>query len=184
MTRNGIIDAYFEWLYNIVCENRYSDKISYRKLLMYLHDTEFRYLILKDGNRAEEGVYLRYRFGYDHNCVEEADLYLDGPCSVLEMMIALALHCEEHIMDDPRKGNRTGQWFWKMIVNLGLGSMTDYRFDKQYVSDVINRFLDREYEQDGRGGLFTVKNCDRDLRNVEIFHQMCWYLDTIEYFEP
>lgn len=184
MTQHGIINDYFEWLHDIVCRDRYSDKISYRKLLMYLHDTEFRYLILRDENWAEEGAYLRYRFGYDQNCVEEAERYLDGPCSVLEMMIALALHCEEHIMDNSRFGNRTGQWFWKMVVNLGLGSMTDNRFDKQYVADTVTRFLDREYDPDGRGGLFTVKNCDRDLRTVEIFYQMCWYLNTIEDFEP
>lgn len=184
MTQHGIIDEYFEWLYDRVCGNRYSRNLSYRKLLMYLHDTEFRYLILRDGNWAEEGKYLRYRFGYDRDCIEESELYLTGPCSVLEMMVALALHCEEHIMDDTRYGNRTGQWFWGMITNLGLGSMRDDNFDRQYVSDVIERFLDREYDQDGRGGLFTIKNCDRDLRHVEIFHQMCWYLDTIEYFEP
>lgn len=48
--------------------------------------------------------------------------YLDNrPCSVLEMIIALAIRLEEHIMDDPDIGNRTGQWFWDMIVSLGLG---------------------------------------------------------------
>ena len=106
--------------------------------------------------------------------------FLDNqPCSVLEMMIALAIRCEEHIMDDPDVGNRTGQWFWNMIMNLGLGSMTDDQFDKRYAEQVIERFLNREYEQDGEGGLFTVKHCKHDLRTVEIWYQMCWYLDEI-----
>lgn len=179
MTRREIVDEYFEWLYNLVCENRYSKQISYRKLLMYLHDTEFRYLISKDENRAEDGMDLRYRFAYEHADIEDAELYLSGPCSVLEMMIALALRCEENIMDDPRVGNRTGQWFWGMIVNLGLGSMTDTRFKKQFVEDTVERFLEREYEPDGRGGLFTIRDCIRDLRTVEIWHQLCWYLDSI-----
>ena len=39
--------------------------------------------------------------------------------------------------------------------------------------------MNRTYSPDGDGGLFTVRNCDRDLRNVEIWIQMCWYLDTI-----
>lgn len=82
-------------------------------------------------------------------------------------------------MDDPDVGDRTGQWFWGMIKNLGLGSMTDARFDEEYVESVIERFLNREYEPDGRGGLFRIRNCTEDLRNVEIWYQMCWYLDTI-----
>ena len=97
------------------------------------------------------------------------------------MMVALAIRCEENIMDDPSYGNRTGQWFWGMIVNLGLGFMTDSRFDEKFVDDVIFRFLNREYEPDGKGGLFTVRNCKYDLRTVEIWYQMCWYLDTFVY---
>ena len=82
-------------------------------------------------------------------------------------------------MDDPEIGDRTGQWFWGMIVNLGLGSMTDNRYDEDFVTETIERFLDRDYEPDGKGGLFTVRNCDRDLRYVEIWYQLCWYLDNI-----
>ena len=82
-------------------------------------------------------------------------------------------------MDDPGVGDRTGQWFWGMIVNLGLGSMTDGRYDRRFVEGVLNRFLNREYEPDGRGGLFRIKHCNRDLRTVEIWYQLCWYLDSI-----
>jgi hypothetical protein len=104
---------------------------------------------------------------------------LDGPCSVLEMMIALAIRCEETIMDDPDIGDRTRQWFWGMIINLGLGGMTDANFDPDFVDDSVLRFLNRDYEPDGRGGLFTIRNCHRDLRDVEIWYQLCWYLDSI-----
>lgn len=177
-----IIDEYFRWLSEIVRENRRSRHISYEKLLVHLHEIEFTYLIPKDQNRAEDGVDLRYRFamiqGYDQS-VDLVMNILDGPCSVLEMMVALAIRCEENIMDDPNVGDRTGQWFWGMVVNLGLGSMTDNRFDKRYVDDIVARFLDREYEPDGKGGLFRVRNCDRDLRDVEVWHQLCWYLDSI-----
>ena len=178
MTRKNIKQEYFEWLYELVCEKRCSEGYSYRDLLLFLHDTEFTYTINKDSNRAEDGVDLRYRFAYDTGCAC-ADGYLEGPCSVLEMMVALAIRCEECIMDDPRYGNRTAQWFWKMVTNLGLNGMTDGRFDDRYAREVIDRFLDREYEPNGRGGLFTIRNCDYDLRYVEIWAIMLWYLDTI-----
>lgn len=179
MTIRQIREEYFEWLYDIVCRDRYSKQISYRKLLMYLHDTEFRYLLFKDGARAEDGISLRYRFACDRLDIPDADLCIEGPCSVLEMMVALALRCEENIMDDPLIGNRTAQWFWGMIVNLGLGAMSDSRFDFRRVESAITRFLERQYDQDGRGGLFTVRDCTADLRNVEIWNQLCWYLDSI-----
>lgn len=82
-------------------------------------------------------------------------------------------------MDDPRKGDRTQQWFWGMVNSLGLGSMRDDIFDRGFVDYTINRFLNRDYEPNGKGGLFTIRNCDRDLRTVEIWYQLNWYLDTI-----
>ena len=170
---------YFAWMYERMCGDRFSRRVSFRKLLSYLHNTEFKYLLPMDENRAEDGTYLRYLFALDYTSVSRADEYLDGPCSVLEMMVALSLCCEEDYMDDPDVGNRTGQWFWGMIVNLGLGSMIDSRFDRRIVDEVVGRFLDREYEPNGKGGLFTIRRCDRDLRDVEIWHQMCWYLDTL-----
>jgi hypothetical protein len=146
------------------------------------HYIEFRYLLLRDRNRADDGIDMRRRFilakNYDHmyNVVMR---YLNGPCSVLEMILALAIRCEEAIMDDPKYGDRTNQWFWMMITNLGLGSMTDANFDRDYVDNVIDTFLSRKYKPDGTGGLFVIKRCERDLRDVEIWHQLNWYLDTI-----
>lgn len=180
MTKNEIIDEYFEWLSYVVCGEQYESEVSYRKLLTHLHEVEFTYILPMDENRAGNGINLRYRWALDID--EDTDYILDvldGPCSVLEMMVALALHCEENIMDDPMYGNRTGQWFWGMVNNLGLGAMYDKLYDERYVDEVITRFLNREYERDGRGGLFTIKNCKYDLRDVEIWHQLSWYLSTI-----
>ena len=176
--RDNLNNDYFEWMSDVVCGKRYSKQISYRKLLERLHSTEFIFSISKDKNRAKDGVDLRYRFVRN---IGQEDLldYLDGPCSVLEMMVALSLRMEESIMSDPATGDRTGQWFWGMIVNLGLGSMSDSRFDRGYVDDVIDRFLYRDYEPNGKGGLFTVRHSRCDLRTVEIWYQMCWYLDDI-----
>ena len=181
MTRDELNNAYFDWMYQLVCDDEYSRGLSYRKLLSLLHDTDFTYTIALDGNRYDDGIDLRYRFGneqgYRDNIIAS---YLDNrPCSVLEMIIALAIRLEEHIMDDPDIGNRTGQWFWDMIVSLGLGSMNDSKFDKGYVIDVLRRFLNRDYGRDGKGGLFTIEHCRYDMRDIEIWYQANWYLDSI-----
>lgn len=176
--RKRVNEEYFDWLYDLVCRRRYSKEISYKKLLRYLHTIEFIYDIPKDGNRADDGIRLRYRFAEQYRDLYDADLYLSGPCSVLEMMVALALRGEETIMDDPLLGDRTGQWFWGMITNLGLGSMVDERFNSGKIDDVIERLLNREYEPNGKGGLFTV-NRGLDLREVEIWYQFMWHLDRM-----
>jgi hypothetical protein len=182
MTRNDRKEEYFAWLYDLVCEYKHTDGITYKKLLRQLHDTEFTYLIERDGNRAESGIDLRYRFaitqGYE-DIVDRVLTDLESPCSILEMMVALALTCEENIMDDTSYGNRTGQWFWSMIVSLGLGPYIDTRYDRRKVDAALTGFLNREYEPNGKGGLFTINNCDYDLREEEIWVQLCWYLDSI-----
>ena len=83
-------------------------------------------------------------------------------------------------MCDPDKGDRTTQWFWAMITSLGLSSMTDYNYNEWLVNDVITRFLNREYDQNGKGGLFTIRRWDRDARDAEIWHQLLAYCNHLE----
>lgn len=181
MTKNELINEYFEWMVQLVCKENHSKRLSYRKLLMYLHAIDFTYILSMDRNRSEDGVDLRYQFGYERQYSESMiTAYLDDmPCSVLEMMVALALRCESDIMNDPEVGDRTSRWFWNMVSSLGLSSMTDTRFDRAHIKGVIRRFLNREYDRNGAGGLFTIERCANDLRTAEIWYQMCWYLDSI-----
>ena len=170
-------NEYFEWLCELIDIGRFSKSVSYRKLLMHLHNIEFTWFIPHDDNRADDGIQLRRKYGLYREDLA-LSRYISGPCSVLEMMVALADRCEA-FMDDTLMGDRTGQWFWGMIHNLGLSPMTDSKFDRDYVDDIIARFLNREYEPDGKGGLFTVKHCTQDMRTVEIWCQLSWYLGSI-----
>ena len=106
---------YFDWMFNIICYNRYDKDISYRKLLEYLHDIEFYWMLDMDENRAKDGLDLRYRFCVEHDCLCELEKIDHNPCSVLEMMLALAIRCEETIMDDPNYVDRTAQLFKRII---------------------------------------------------------------------
>lgn len=178
---NTIENEYFDWLCSLVCGSDRFRIRSYYDLLCLLHNREFIWHIHNDENRAEEGVALRSRFavdvGYNQNTIY---VCMSWPCSVLEMMVALAVRCEENIMDDPQIGDRTTQWFWGMIRSLGLMGMHGGIFDEYRANQIVDIFLDRRYSRNGEGGLFTIKNYESDLREVEIWHQLCWYLDNLE----
>lgn len=178
VNEHQIRSDYFEWMYNLMRGERFARAISYRKLFTVLHDTEFIYFVPHDENRAADGVALRRRYCLLEDC-EDLECYLDGPCSVLEMMIALAIRCEERIMCDPDKGDRTAQWFWEMISSLGLSAMTDYNFDKRLVDNAIWKFLNRKYDTNGKGSLFTVRGWKRNAREAEIWHQLMAYLNSL-----
>ena len=182
MLHDELENRYFEWLHDLVCnDNNVYNPLKYDRLLIFLYNTEFTYTITMDRNRARDGINFRYRFGYENNYDRDiiASCLDNKHCNILEMMVALAFNAEEQIMDDPDYGNRTGQWFWNRGVSLGLGAMHDRNFDEGYVRSVIYRFLTRDYEPNGKGGLFTVENCPYDLRDMEIWAQFMWYLDGV-----
>ncbi len=181
MTRCELKSDYFKWLCSLVCDAEYIGRRSYKRLLERLDQEEFTYFIGLDGNRAEDGIDLRYRFGYECGISDSViSSYLDDrSCSVLEMMAALSLRCAEQIMDDPEQGAKPGRWFWSMVKNLGLCTMTDAHFDEMLVEKALFRFLEHRYKCNGEGGLFTVKNFRSDMRTTEIWCQMMWYLNEV-----
>lgn len=168
-------NEYFDWLYNLVCDDRYT---SYRKLLSYLHNRTFEYILVKDKNRFTDGMDFRYVFGAEYGyTIAEINEHLNiGPCSILELMVSMAYIVEEQIMNDDEYGDRTGEWFWTMIVSLGLSGMEDDRFDRRKFDIIIHKFINRDYEYNGEGGLFTVKNPLYDMRKADIWCQFMWYL--------
>lgn len=171
-------ENYIFWLSNLVGSEKCSH---YEKLIYFLDDVPFTFLLTMDANRIQDGLDLRYRFQCDcgYSDYQFNRYFQDKECSVLEMMVALAIRLEEHIMYDPDIGNRTSKWFWLMIENLGLLSMDDSHFDIEYVENVVQRFLEREYNSNGQGGLFVIDNLECDLRDVEIWYQACWYLTLV-----
>lgn len=144
---------------------------SYQKLLTALYETEFYSKIKNDERRARDGLYLRNIFEMETHC--ECDK--DGNCSVLEMMLALAMRCDEDIMYDPSKGCQIYVWFWEMISNLGLEKMTDYEFHYDSFDKIIMMFLSRTYDKNGFGGPFYIPNFTRDMRKIELWSQINLY---------
>lgn len=168
---------YFHWMSEIVDKD-----MQFTKLLRALNETIFISKIPRDENRIADGIDLRRRFILDNGYYSHEELILDcldGPCSVLELMLALAFRCEENIMLDPDYGDRTSHWFWGMVTTLGLGGMFNDRFDERVFSKSMVTFMNRTYSPNGEGGLFKINDAPDDMRNVEIWTQLLWYLDTI-----
>lgn len=171
--------SYLDWLAMIAMpdgEMRYR----YAKVLYVLDQIEFTWLdsVPFDKNRCKDGEQLRVIFE------DETELPCDkyGPCSVLEMMVALAARCEGQLMYDPDEGDRTSIWFWEMFENLGLDSYGDSEFDESEVRRIVMNFLNREYYPDGYLGPFYVAECKKDLRKVDLWYQLNLYMQE-KYFK-
>lgn len=175
-----INQRYFIWLCNNITDARHKSR--YQKLLWFLHQSSFTYTHPMDSNRYEDGINLRYAFGYEYGIddVVIATAIDNLDCSILEMMVALARRIEIHIMDDPAKGNRTSVWFWTMVDNLGLRNMDNSHIDISTVKQILARFVDRKYKRNGKGGLFSVQRRDLDMREIDIWYQAMAFLNEYD----
>lgn len=179
----AIDEKYFLWLCNVVDAD--DPEEGYLGILRRLYDTEFSEdtakLIPNDDNRIADGISLRGKFCRKYR-IKGCELLDRKPCSILEMMIALAMRIEESF-----GYSHCDVWFWEMMENLGLQGMTDdVYFDQrrqQEVNEILRNLRMRKYSKDGFGGLFPVSktSCDRskmsfDQRKMEIWDQMNNYL--------
>lgn len=178
MRLNDIPRLYFCWLSTLIFGDK---RHRYSKLLDILHVTPFRYVLEMDKNRMMDGAALRYRFGHENDIsgdfISEAMEAI--PCSVLEIMTALCIRCGEQIIDDIDIQPFMKRMFMDMLDSLGLAEQTDICFDSAYCADILERFLDRRYSRDGRGGLFVISRPGVDMCTVDIWYQMCFYLDRM-----
>lgn len=187
MNKKLVNDKYFEWLYNLSTKNRFDPKyITYNTLFHIMYNRPFTYIIKKDEARKSDGLDLRYSFAHevypDVDCRDIIKCFDMSVCSIFEMLIALAIRCEDTIMANPEYGDRTRFWFWKMLNNLGISYMNDERIaNTPGIIDEINvkldKFVNREFAPDGTGWIFNPPGCEYDLRRIEIWTAMLWYLD-------
>lgn len=171
---------YFNWVSSLCFPNEF-EQSEYSNLLSLLFDIKYEPTMEMDKNRYTDGIYLRYIWaddnGIHYDSVDNSFKNMD--CSFLEMMIRLAMRMEE-ILADPKQEDRTNVWFYNMLISLGLNSQTNSNFDVEYILNVISRFNDREFEPNGRGGLFTINDLNKDMRKCEIWYQMMYYINENE----
>lgn len=180
MINCDLIDRYYNWLVGTVAGSAEHD--SYRSLFGLLMDIDFCSLVAHDENRLADGLGLREEFADLFSCDE---LFWRGhiscDSSVLEVLIAIAIRWDNELMPMP-EGHRYGRWFWEMLENLGLDRMNDLNFDEDEAERIILTFLERDYDQNGNGGLFPMQNPPDDMRKTELSYQLDWYV-TEKYWD-
>lgn len=149
------------------------------ELFYVLDSIVFDYILEMDSNRYEDGINLRYRFGYENDISNQMITMKlgDEPCSVFEMLLALAKRCDESIMGTIDEDN-TARWFWEFLNNLGLGvDYISHRVSKDEIEHKVDIFLTRKYAKDGRGSIFIFKDPTINAREMEIWYQLMRYLN-------
>ena len=176
MTRIDV-DRVFDYECSLIHHTKEEDYLfeTHMKLLEFLNRVLFVWndeTNPLDGNVADYAAMQRgYKLG----------IYDKSEVSLFETMACLAYKLESTIMASYEKGDRTGYWFWGMISSMGLIPFDDFAFDEEEVSKIVLRFMNREYEPNGEGGLFFMPNCTDDLTKEDIWTQAMWYLSDYEY---
>lgn len=176
-----MVQEYYEWLCDLVTDKY--DERTFDILLGVFARTDFEILIPGDMDRALDGIELRMEFDYSSEDQDVYDYMEGAPCSVLEMLIALARRIGYELSgNDPDEPDETGRYFWMMVDNLDLS-----RFDDEHYADIPNAgkiiedrlkgFLERDYSYSGDGGLFPLRWPERDQRDVELLYQKNAYLN-------
>ena len=176
----GTPDPYFQWMCKRVGIS--PDKKPYFRMAEELHRLIFQPgdAIETDKNRATDGLQLRVDFMERYGA--QGSSTNRGPCTMLEFLIGLAYRMS-FIMGTNENDLHTAHYFWEMINNLRLSKLDDDRYDELhgdfYVADAVDRVLYRNYDWDGKGGLFPLKRCLHDQRKIEIWYQMqSWLLES------
>lgn len=173
MTSGPLDEKYLTWLYRQVAPVSVKNPArTYWTLLRHLYDKQFLWFIPNDDNRVMDGLELRYQFIHEfHQFPDEHREWLERPCSMLEMLLALSGRLSF------AGGGAVPEWFWHMLDNIGLRSHVDAMpWDPELVDFALDRVIDRTYNSDGNGGLFPLKEAHVDQRQVELWYQMNCYL--------
>ena len=179
----GMRNAYFLWLCDLAGLDP-PQGLSFLSLASLLFRTEYYSVLGNDDNRGADGKKLRFYF-CNQSGLKQSEVIpeLDGPCSVLEMLVGLAVRIDEWLTGELFTGEKSEGvrgWAWVMIRNLGLDKYDDRSFImpgvEDRVGDIVRFFLDRKYGPDGVGGMFPLTSCDKNMHKIEIWAQFNEYL--------
>jgi len=153
--------AYFEWI---------ADRVDiHEKILMEMFVMPFAWTVLGDKNRAYDVKDLRLEYIHDTGRVMPEGWVDQQPSSVLEVIYRF---CETADFETDIEAR---DWFTTVVNNLDL----TLDLSDRDIREVLQRFIWREYDPDGTGGLFPLRHTVQDQRKVEIWYQFQAYLHDI-----
>ena len=144
-----------------------------------LSGSVFRLEFMMDGIRIRKifyGSFIRSTDSQRRGAAEVEDMGA-WPVSVLEILVALADRFAEDVMGDDPDRDIFKKLFWQMLTNLGIMRFKGTRLDKGRICTIIEIWISRDFEPDGGGSPFPLKNPPADQRRVEIWNQICHYID-------
>ena len=163
------------YLQHLIWRCRLENERGMECLFSILHNIMFRSVLERDRNREDDGLFLRERFQFPVKYERFIHDFVVKECSVMEVLVALAIRADNEIVGDPAEGHPE-KFFMEMIKNLGLYRLVKRRYDERDVNKIIQRWLSRRFESDGRGSPFPVRYDYRDQRGLEIWDQMNSYI--------
>lgn len=171
-TSKPLDELYLTWLYSQVSPVGIGNPTkTHWKLLGQLYRTEFVYLIGNDENRALDGIELRREFAEAKDIHIQDQGWMELPCSMLELLVALSRRFSFDGGGEPRER------FWEMMENLHLSKYTDaVGVDVEGVNAILMSVVWRYYRSNGVGGIFPLKHATRDQTGIELIYQMSDYI--------
>lgn len=197
-TKTEMQERYFKYMMGIVGikDGMIKDRC-YSMLFHHLHRIIFTPFVGLDINRAHDGKGLRYDFIYYSNqkivefngkeisrrekwsYSEEDMVNIEGPCSILEMIIALCNRRWDYRQD---AYSAPYDMFVDILHNLKLTRYDDGHYNHDRVAFIIDRVNQREFDEDGKGGMFPIPDFVmdgvwfKDQREIDIWFQVDKYL--------
>ncbi len=168
-------EDYLRWLEDQLRDEQPEDK-TYRDLIQVMFEREFGWVdsIPLDENRLVDGLDLRVEFAY-HVHIRPDDMKPLGPCSFLEVLIALSRHLAFVA------GGEAPGWAWVLLGNLELQRMSDplNAPKRRRVEEVMEKVISRTYLPDGTGGFFPLAWSDDDQTRIELWYQLNNYVQEL-----
>jgi hypothetical protein len=174
MSIEELDERYLTWLYGQVASVKTRPGAhTHWELFRQMYETIFVAIVGHDENRVADGRDLRYEFLAETED-ERGNLdWMRLPCSMLELLIILSRQLAFEMDEE------ASSWFWHLVKVLDLERFNDLEYD-EYGQEIIEKTLERviwrTYQPDGQGGLFPLRDPDRDMRKVELWYQLNAYL--------
>ena len=164
----GDEEDYFYYLLGFLDGDERYRVFDYIDILHELFTTPFIWKVADDANRARDGIALRDRFEDESG----EHLYMNRGCSMLEMMVALAVRMEDDILFDPDFGDRTAVWFWDMMEDSGL-----IFYDLDHFSVPLGQKCPKKWSKNplknfDYGTLFRSKSGQNGPKVVSLWYKM------------